>query len=311
MNAHTTQSMLRWYPARWRSRYGDEFTAMIEDDLKGQKPTIRYRLTLARSGLKEHLHDSGLVGESASPSDRIRAGALSVLCAFSLFAIAGIGIGKISEHWGRSVPEGSRHLPTASFTLFEILAGACCTAVVVAAVMLLPAFSRFIRDGGWKYIERRFHWALAVTLATCAVGASLTLWAQHLNFDQRNNGFGWYQLLFVIVALFVAATIAMWLAVAVAVTRRLNLGPTHVKLAGGLAVSVAICMPLMTAALAFWWSSIATVAPWFLADAPTGTSSSPFDINLVVVLVLMAIASVLGMFGLVRVTRTWRLMRVA
>jgi hypothetical protein len=67
----------------------------------------------------------------------------------------------------------------------------------------------------------------------------------------------------------------------------------------------------MTAALAFWWSSIAAVAPWFLADAPTGTSSSPFDINLVFVLVLMTIASILGMFGLLRVIRTWRLLRVA
>jgi hypothetical protein len=311
MNTRTTKSMLRWYPAPWRSRYGDEFVAMIEDDLEGQKATLRYRLSLARAGFKEHLHDAGLAGESASPTERIRAGSLSVLCAFSLFVIAGIGIAKISEHWGRSVPESSRHLPAGSFTLFQVLAGACCSAVLVAAVMLLPAFTRFLRDGGWKHIKRRVQWAVAVTLVTGAVIGSLTLWAQRLNFDQRNDGFGWYQFLFLIGAVFVAATIATWLALAVAATRRLSLGSGQVKLAGGLAISVAICMPIMTAALAFWWASIATVAPWFLADAPTGTSSSPFEVNLVFVLILMTIASTIGMFGLLRVIRTWRILRVA
>jgi hypothetical protein len=311
MNTHTTQSMLRWYPARWRSRYGDEFAAMIEDDLDGREATLRYRLSLARSGLKEHLYDAGLAGESASPTERIRAGALTVLGAFSLFVIAGIGISKVSEHWARSVPEGSRHLPTAWFTLFEALAAACGAAVVVATVTLLPAFSQFLRDGGWKQIKRRVQWAVAVTVVTGGVGGGLTFWAQHLTFDQRNNGFGWYQFLFLIGALLVAATIATWLAVAVAATRRLDLESRQIKVAAGLAISVAICMPVMTAALALWWSSIATAAPWFLADAPTGTSSSPISINLVFVLILMTIASTIGMFGFVRVIRTWRMLRVA
>jgi hypothetical protein len=302
MNTRTTQSMLRWYPARWRSRYGDEFAAMIEDDLDGREATFRYRLSLARSGLKEHLYDAGLAGESASPTERIRAGALTVLGAFSLFVIAGIGIAKVSEHWARSVPEGSRHLPTAWFTLFEALAAACCAAVVVATVTLLPAFSQFLRSGGWKQIKRRVQWAVAATVVTGGVGGGLTFWAQHLTFDQRNNGFGRYQFLFLI---------GTWLAVAVAATRRLDLESRQVKVAAGLAISVAICMPVMTAALALWWSSIATVAPWFLADAPAGTSSSPISINLVFVLILMTIASTIGMFGFVRVIRTWRMLRVA
>jgi drug/metabolite transporter (DMT)-like permease len=311
MDARTTKAILRWYPARWRSRYGDEFAAMIEDDLEGRKVTLRYRLSLIRSGLNERFHDAGLVGESVSPSERIRGGALSVLCAFSLFIIAGIGIAKISEHWGRSVSEGSRRLPTVSFTLFECLAAACCAAVMLAVAILLPTFAQFLRGGGWAAIKRRVGWAAAITVATAAVGAGLVVWADHLNSFQRNHGFGLYQLLFMIGAIFVAATVVSWLVAAVAATRRLDLRPGQIKIAGALAISVALCMSVMTAAAALWWGSIAAVAPWFFAEGPVRTSSSPIAINLVVVLIMMTIASAVGLFGLLRVVRSWRLLQVA
>ena len=45
-------SMLRWYPAQWRARYGDEFVAMIEDDLDGKPATLRYRGPLPGPGYK-------------------------------------------------------------------------------------------------------------------------------------------------------------------------------------------------------------------------------------------------------------------
>ena len=93
----TTRSMLRWYPARWRARYGDELAAMIEDDLEGNPPTIRYRLSIARSGLHEQLRDSGLVGNSLPAPEQVRAGALTVLCAFALFVIPGVAFAKISD----------------------------------------------------------------------------------------------------------------------------------------------------------------------------------------------------------------------
>jgi hypothetical protein len=31
-------SLLRWYPRAWRQRYGDEFLALVEDGLDGQRP---------------------------------------------------------------------------------------------------------------------------------------------------------------------------------------------------------------------------------------------------------------------------------
>ena len=283
----TTRSMLRWYPARWRARYGDEFAAMIEDDLGGRQPTVRYRLSIARSGLHEQLRDAGLIGNSAPPSERVRGGALTVLCAFALFVIPGVGFAKISEHWDQSLHRGPRHLPAVSYNLLASLAGACAVAALLAAVVLLPALVQFVRAGGWPAVRRRVGWAVSATLATAVVGGGLVLWAHHLTQHQRNGGFGWYQFVFVIVAILFTTTIAMWAAAAVTTARRLDIGLTQLKFDGVLAVSVGVCMPVMTAAAAVWWGSMATTAPWFLSGTPTGSSPSPLALNLIGVLIVM------------------------
>jgi hypothetical protein len=302
----TTRSMLRWYPARWRARYGDEFAAVVEEDLGDTQPTLRYRFSIARSGLNEQLHEVGLVGNSASPSDQLRSGCFIVLCAFALFVIPGVGFAKMSEHWDQAIHRGPRHLPAVSYNLLASLAGACAVAVILAAIAFLPAFVQFLRTGGWPMIRRRVWWAVSPSLATVAVCGGLVFWARHLTNHQRNDGFGWYQFVFAIVAILFAATVATWSVAAVAIVRHLDLRLTQVKIAGTLAVAVAGCLPVMTAAAAVWWGSMATTAPWFLAGTRAGTSPSPLPPNLLGVLVIMTIASVAGMIGLLQVIRSWR-----
>ncbi len=301
-------SMLRWYPAGWRDRYGDEFAAMIEDDLEGKPPSVGFRWSIARAGIGERLRGAGLVGDSLPPAERVRGGAFTVLCAFALFVIPGAGFAKISEHWDQSIAPGSRHLPAVSFNLLASVAGGCAVAVTLGALAVLPTFLRFLRDGAWPAIRRRVIWAVAATLATGATTVALAVWARHLTYHQRNTGFGWYQLLFVVFAILFAATIATWTATAIAATRHLTLGSGQLKVAGALAIAVAVCMPIMTAAAAVWWGSIATTAPWFLAGTAPGSSPSPLATNLLVVLMLMTVASAVGLFGLIRVVRSWRLL---
>jgi hypothetical protein len=307
----TNRSLLQWYPARWRARYGDEFAAMIEDHLEGKAPTIRFRLSIARTGLYEQLRNAGLVGNSASASEGVRGGALTVLCAFALFVIPGVVFAKLSEHWDESIHRGPRHLPAVSFNLLASLAGACGLAVILAGMALLPNFVQLMRAGGWASIKRHVCWAVTSTAATGAVLGGLAVWASHLTNHQRNAGFGWYQFVFVIAVMLFALTVAAWSAAAVAATRRLFFKSAQLKVAGALAVFVALCMPVMTAAAAAWWGSMATTAPWFLAGTPMGTLSSPLATNLLVVLIVMTIASVVGTLGSLRVLRSWRRLRSA
>ncbi|HEY1990291.1 MAG TPA: hypothetical protein VGG43_12555 [Acidimicrobiales bacterium] len=304
-------SMLRWYPPGWRARYGDELAAMIEDDLGGSPPTLRFRWSIARAGMGERLRGAGLVGDSVPPSDRVRGGAFTVLGAFALFILPGAGFAKISEHWDQSISRGPRHVPAVSFNLLASLAVGCAVAVMLGAVAVLPSFLRFVRDGGWPAIRRRVIWAAAATLATAATTVALAVWARHLTYHQRNGSFGRYQLLFTVLVILFATTIATWSAAAISATRRLELGSGQIKVAGSLAVVVAVTMPVMTGAAAVWWGSMATAAPWFLAGTAPGSSPSPLAANLLVVLMVMTIASAVGLLGLLRVVRSWPRLRGA
>ena len=106
-----------------------------------------------------------------------------------------------------------------------------------------------------------------------------------------------------------ASTVAAWSATAISATRHLHLRTGQLKVTGSLAVAVAVCMPVMTAAAAVWWGSMATTAPWFLAGTVPGSSPSPLAANLLVVLVVMTIASAIGLLGLLRVVGSWRRLR--
>ncbi len=279
---------------------------MIEDDLAGKPATLRYRQSIAWSGTRERLREIGMASDSVSPQERMRTGALTVLCAFALFVVSGVGFAKISEHWDESVHQGSRHVPAVSFNLVASLAGVCSLAVALAAVIVLPSVVRFLQTGGWSAIRRRVQWAVATTAAAATAVGGLSVWAGHLTNHQRNSGFGWYQFVFGITAILFAATVATWSAAAVATTRQLDIGSGQIKVAGIFATLVAVCMPVMTAASAVWWGSMAATAPWFLAGTQIGSSPSPFTTNLLAVLFVMVIASVAGMFGMVRVIRSWR-----
>ncbi|MGH9095892.1 MAG: hypothetical protein ACRDWB_00550 [Acidimicrobiales bacterium] len=303
-----TGSMLRWYPAGWRARYGDELAAMIEDDLGGRPPTLGFRWSIARAGMGERLRGAGLVGDSVPPSGRVRGGAFTVLCAFALFVIPGAGFAKISEHWDEAYTHGSRHVPAVSYNLLAGLAVACGVAVLLGVATVLPDFLRFLRGGGWSAIRRRVAWAVLATLATGAVAAALAISARHLTDHQRNGGSDWYQLLFMAFVILFACTLGTWSSAAISATRHLHLRTGQLKFTGWLAVAVAVSMPIMTAAAAVWWGSVASAAPWFLAGTPAGSSPSVWAINLLLALILMTVASAVGLFGLTRVVRSWRLL---
>ena len=58
--------LLRWYPRAWRERYGEEFLAMVEDSLDGERPGRRFRLSVAWAGLRERGHRARLAAAGGS-----------------------------------------------------------------------------------------------------------------------------------------------------------------------------------------------------------------------------------------------------
>jgi hypothetical protein len=55
MNPRDVSRILRWYPAAWRRRYGQELIAMLEDTYGNDNVPPRARIALFRSGLIERL----------------------------------------------------------------------------------------------------------------------------------------------------------------------------------------------------------------------------------------------------------------
>ena len=72
--ARRAQRLACWYPKAWRERYGDEFEAMLAEQLKSQPHSNRRVLDIVSAGLRARLNYSGLVGDALPPRETISAG---------------------------------------------------------------------------------------------------------------------------------------------------------------------------------------------------------------------------------------------
>lgn len=302
---HETAALLRWYPRHWRDRYGDELAALMEDMAGGGPPTLRFRVSIALAGLREHIYGSGLFGNRAPAADQVRAGSLLVLCTWTTFVLAGASFSKASEHFSQAMPVASRPFAQGAFNVVAALGVVGAILVMLGAIAALPAFTRFIRGGGWSTIRGPLLRAGALTLLSVGAVIPLSFWAHHLNELQRNGADPTYSGVLVIWAVLVAATLAQWTAAGVAATRRVDLPGGVLRFEAALAVALAGAMAAMTVAAALWWGSMAQNAPWFLQGTAQGTSPSPFTPQLIVTLALMTISVVGAGYGATRVTRSW------
>jgi hypothetical protein len=55
VNPRDAKRVLRWYPAAWRRRYGQELIGMLDDTHGEDKLPLRVRIALVRSGLIERI----------------------------------------------------------------------------------------------------------------------------------------------------------------------------------------------------------------------------------------------------------------
>lgn len=304
-------ALLRWYPPAWRERYGEELVVLMEDYSDEQQPTLKVKLSLVWAGLRERVHESGLVGVQPSPVERARAGSLLVLCAWTAFVLAGASFSKASEHFAQALPVASRAIPEGAFDVVVALGIMGVTLVVLGAVATFPAFVQFVRVGGWSSIRRYVLRAIVFTVVTVGAVIPLSVWAHHLNEFQRNGGDGLYSWVLAAWALLAAATLAQWTAAGVVAARTIDLTRRVLHFEAILAVAVAGTMVVITAATALWWGAVAKDAPWFLEGTASGTSPSPFNVQLALTMALMLAALLVAAYGVVRVAHSWTGLRPA
>ncbi len=294
--------LLRWYPAAWRDRYGEEFLVFMQDSFGPGKPPLAARLSIATGGIRERVWRSGLSGDSVPPADRVRAGVLMVLVSWTAMVVAGASFAKMSEHFDDALAAGSsaHHLPDISYTLIQAAAGVAGLIVISAVGLALPAFVRCLRLGGWPPIRAHVLRAVLCSSLTAGVTAPLLVWAHHLSSHQRNGGSAGYGILFLTWAALVVVTMVLWTVLAVVAAQNVTFSRSLLAAEAGLATAVALAIVVILAAATLWWILIAQRAPTFFS----GDSATPLNARLIATVAVMAIAAVAATAGAVRIAQS-------
>jgi MFS family permease len=294
------ERMIRWYPPSWRARYGEEMVALLEDTHGTGAAPWRERLAIARAGSIERARSAGLLGDSASPNERVRAGSLLVLCAWAFFMLAGGIFAKFTEQWSAATPRTDRWLPSDGYGAVQWAGIVGVVVVLAAALIVLPAFLRLIRQEGWAAVRTPMIRALLAVAVTTGFTVGVVIWAHRLSPHDRNGGLVPYQLVVLLWVLGIAAALAFSTAAAVAVARHLDLAPRTIRVLGGLAIGLALIMAVVTAGTIVWWGGVAAYAPGFLGSGALSTSTV-VPPPMIIAGVLMLTGLVLAGLGAVRV----------
>ena len=292
------ERVLRWYPQAWRERYGEEFLALLEDELAGAAPRPLFLARIALSGLRERAHASGIVG-AASADVRRRSGSLLVLVAWAGMLVGAAGLSKSAEHFASALPVASRTGAQVAYDAV-VAAGVGGTLLVcLGALFAAPSFARFLHRGGWISIRRPVKRALLSSAASAFATLGLGVWAHHLTTFQRNGGDAHYGAAFAALAVLATLTIALWTAAIVGAVAAMSISPALVRAESWLAGAVAVAGALVTSSALAWWVEMGRHAPWFFQGASDPVSAWPVPMTLS--MAIMVVSSVLAVGGVIRI----------
>ncbi len=265
--------VLAIYPHEWRARYQEEMLCLAQD-VYGPTFPLSCVAGMAKDGLRQRLSSMGILSENPLIGDprsqMVHGGVLSVW-AFALVVLAGSGFAKFIEHWNASISQTDSFLPRIGAGIVN--AAAVAGAVMVAgglAVLARPAL-RFVREGGWAAIKRKFITVTCLGAGTLAWLAFMVKTAHSLPAQARNGGSVSYLemgLLFVVLttlSIFSLASLVSTLA------RGIELSDARSKACGWMSVMLGGSAYLFAVGLAIWWSSMLVRAPWFFG----GTRAQP------------------------------------
>ena len=295
------ERILRWYPASWRERYGEELLTLLEDQWGEGSIPLGRRASLAWAGLRERTHQSGLVGDAAPQAVRRRSGSLMVLVAWAGMTIAGAMVAKSAEHFAVAMPPSSRGPAQLAYDVM-VVAGVLGTLLVgVGALVALPALVRLLRGGRWRHIRGSILRSLLATLATGALTFGVSEWGHHLSGAARNGANSRYASVAVVLGLLAVVTIALWSAAAIKVALAIDLSARALRAESVLAFAVGVSTLIVTLGSLAWWFEVASHAPWFLQGTTRGVAASPWSTHLASAAGIMLVALSVASWGLSRV----------
>ena len=98
--ARRAARLLRWYPASWRSRYGEEFAELLLAELAERPGSARRTANVIGSGLLARCTAAGLTSHELQPAEQIQAGSATMCAAFAVFLTFGVAmLAQLATGW--------------------------------------------------------------------------------------------------------------------------------------------------------------------------------------------------------------------
>ena len=307
--ADRVAKLLGWYPPLWRAKYGPGLAALLEDTYGKGKIPAKAQISLIKTGVAERARETGLLGDTASPLERQRAGSLLVLCGWAGFMLAGALFAKFTDNWGASTSNGDRTLVRAMYATVQWGGAAGALLVLTAALIVLPSLIRLIRSGDWTSLRRPVVQALCTGTVFVASSVGLILWAHHLSYRDRNGALVSYEIVVACWSIAVGLCVAVGTSAAVSITQRLDLSRRKVQSLSTMAMALTLSMAAILAAMITWWKIEASHAPAFMRDGIGNgfiVTSSTFPPALVAASILMMIGLAAAIAGALRVAHARR-----
>lgn len=277
-SARRAERMLRWYPAAWRARYGDEFAELLVAEFAEQPRSWRRAVDVVRGGLLARLTRAGLTSHPLAAAEQVRAGLATAACGLAACLALGIAMWAqltIGWPWASPGAAGPAVAMVAMSAAMLLLAGLALLAVVPLTWTVARAAAR--REA------RRLRGPVLLAVAGTAVvvtgshhfanawpGTGAHPWTQPGVVPAGVAAFGWAATLSVsaywahpaALAAFPAAEIA-WMAVSpvaliagvagvAGVVRRLDLSARILRYEAWLASAASAAMAIFLAG-ACWW----------------------------------------------------------
>ena len=167
----SARRLLRWYPREWRDRYGEEFTALLVDDMDERPRSMHRSMNVTWSGLVARTTQSGMAGAPLSAKAQSSASLCWLTAALAAFLCFGLGMwAQLVVGWQWTSPD------TAATTIGTVVITlAVLYLVVLGAAALAPMVALAVLQ-----LARKRDPALAVAVLVTAVsGAVLIAGARH------------------------------------------------------------------------------------------------------------------------------------
>jgi hypothetical protein len=125
--------LLRWYPASWRARYGEEFTELLLAELGEQPRSARRTADIIASGLLARCTAAGLTNHELPSAQQIQAGVATLCCALAALLTFGVAmLAQLATGWQWTSP---RSASAAGGTIAMSVAAGCLALIALAAAL--------------------------------------------------------------------------------------------------------------------------------------------------------------------------------